>query len=44
MAFLIAAVAWYKRLGIKIERQMTDNGSCCRPAPIIRSPGRRVFP
>jgi transposase InsO family protein len=30
MAFLIATVAWYKRLGIKIERQMTDNGSCYR--------------
>ena len=30
MASLIAAVAWYKRLGIKIERQMTDNGSSYR--------------
>ncbi len=30
MAFLKAAVAWYKRLGIKIERVMTDNGSCYR--------------
>ncbi len=29
-AFLIAAVAWYKSLGIKIERLMTDNGSCYR--------------
>jgi len=28
MAFLIATIAWYKRLGIKIERLMTDNGSC----------------
>ena len=28
MASLIAAVAWCKRPGIKIERQMTDNGSC----------------
>jgi transposase InsO family protein len=30
MAFLKAAVAWYKGLGIKIERVMTDNGSCYR--------------
>ncbi len=30
MAFLIATVAWYKRHGIKIERLMTDNGSCYR--------------
>ncbi|MDA1097926.1 MAG: IS481 family transposase [Proteobacteria bacterium] len=30
MAFLKAAVAWYQRLGIKIERVMTDNGSCYR--------------
>jgi len=28
MAFLKAEVAWYKRLGIKIERVMTDNRSC----------------
>lgn len=25
---LIAAVAYYRRLGIKVERVMTDNGSC----------------
>ena len=30
MAFLKAVVAWYKRLGITIERVMTDNGSCYR--------------
>jgi transposase InsO family protein len=30
LAFLIATVAWYKRLGIKIERPMTDSGSCYR--------------
>jgi transposase InsO family protein len=30
MAFLKAAVAWYKRLGITIERVMMDNGSCYR--------------
>ena len=30
MAFLKAAVAWYKGLGITIERLMTDNGSCYR--------------
>jgi transposase InsO family protein len=28
MAFLKAEVAWYKRLGIKIERVIIDNGSC----------------
>lgn len=30
VAFLKAAVAWYKSLGIKIERLMTDNGACYR--------------
>lgn len=30
VAFLKAVVAWYKRLGITIERVMTDNGSCYR--------------
>ena len=30
MAFLKATVAWYKRLGIKIERVMIDNGSYYR--------------
>ena len=29
-AFLKAAVAWYKYLGITIERAMTDRGSCYR--------------
>ncbi len=28
IAFLKAAVAFYARLGIKVERVMTDNGSC----------------
>ncbi len=28
VAHLKAAVAYYKRLGIKVERVMTDNGSC----------------
>jgi hypothetical protein len=30
MVCLKVAVAWYKRLGIKTERVMTDNGSCYR--------------
>lgn len=30
MAFLKAAVAYYKSLGITILRVMTDNGSCYR--------------
>ena len=28
VAFLHAALAWYKRLGIRIRRVLTDNGSC----------------
>lgn len=28
IASLKAAVAWYARLGVKVERVMTDNGSC----------------
>src|SRR5499427_1597757 len=28
IAFLKAAIAYYERLGIKLERVMTDNGSC----------------
>ena len=28
VAFLEAAVAWYQRFGITVERVMTDNGSC----------------
>jgi hypothetical protein len=30
VAFLEAAVAYYAKLGIHIERVMTDNGSCCQ--------------
>jgi transposase InsO family protein len=30
VAFLYAAVAYYARLGIAVERVMTDNGSCYR--------------
>jgi transposase InsO family protein len=30
VAFLKAAVAYYARLGVKLERVMTDNGSCYR--------------
>ena len=30
VAFLEAAVAWYARLGVTVERVMTDNGSCYR--------------
>ena len=28
IAFLKAAVAWYRSMGVKVERVMTDNGSC----------------
>ena len=30
IAFLTAAVAYYASLGVKVERVMTDNGSCYR--------------
>jgi transposase InsO family protein len=30
IAFLKATIAYYERLGIKVERIMTDNGSCYR--------------
>ncbi len=30
IAFLEAAVAYYAKLGVRIERVMTDNGSCYR--------------
>lgn len=30
VAFLRAAIAYYKTLGVKVERVMTDNGSCYR--------------
>ena len=30
VAFLEAAVAYYAKLGIRVERVMTDNGSCYR--------------
>ena len=30
IAFLEAAVAWYRRFNITVERVMTDNGSCYR--------------
>jgi transposase InsO family protein len=30
VAFLETAVAYYARLGVRIERVMTDNGSCYR--------------
>lgn len=35
MAFLKAAVTWYQRLGIKIERVMTDNGSWYRSLRVM---------
>jgi transposase InsO family protein len=30
VAFLKAAIAWYASLGVRVERVMTDNGSCYR--------------
>ena len=37
VAFLKAAVAYYKSLGITIERVMTDNGSCYRSASFAKA-------
>ena len=37
MAFLAAAVAYYKSLGITILRVMTDNGSCYRSAAFAKA-------
>jgi transposase InsO family protein len=36
VAFLKAAVAYYASLGVKIERVMTDNGSCYRSKAFAR--------
>jgi transposase InsO family protein len=37
VAFLKAAVAYYKCLGITVERVMTDNGSCYRSRAFARA-------
>lgn len=37
VAFLKAAVAYYARLGVKVERVMTDNGSCYRSMAFKRA-------
>ena len=37
VAFLKAAVAYYASLGVRIERVMTDNGSCYRSRPCENS-------
>ena len=37
VAFLKASVAYYARLGIKVERVMTDNGSCYRSDAFARA-------
>jgi transposase InsO family protein len=39
-AFLEAAVAYYAKLGIRIERVMTDNGSCYRSTTFRAVSGR----
>jgi transposase InsO family protein len=40
VAFLKAAVAYYESLGIKVERVMTDNGSCYRSFAFRRACAR----
>ena len=37
VAFLKAAVAYYAKLGVTVERVMTDNGSCYRSRPFARA-------
>ena len=37
IVFLKAAVAYYASLGIKVERVMTDNGSCYRSRAFARA-------
>lgn len=37
VAFLEAAVAYYASLGVKVERVMTDNGSCYRSRAFARA-------
>lgn len=37
VAFLKAAVAYYTRLGIRVQRVMTDNGSCYRSRAFARA-------
>ena len=37
VAFLKAAITWYRKLGIRIERVMTDNGSCYRSRAFARA-------
>lgn len=37
IAHLDAAVAWYARLGVRVERVMTDNGSCYRSHAFARA-------
>lgn len=37
VAHLKAAVAWYKKLGVKIERVMTDNGACYKSTDFAKA-------
>ena len=40
VAFLQAAVAYYRSLGITVSRIMTDNGSCYRSKAFVRACAR----
>ena len=40
VAFLEAAVAYFAKLGVRIERVMTDNASCCR-SKMFRAASKR---
>ena len=37
VAFLKAAITWYRKLGIRIERVMTDNGPCYHSRAFARA-------
>src|SRR5581483_3235737 len=37
VAFLLATVAYFKSLGVNVERVMTDNGSCYRSKAFARA-------
>jgi transposase InsO family protein len=43
VAFLEAAVAYFAKLGVRIERVMTDNGSCYR-SKMFRAACKRLYP
>jgi transposase InsO family protein len=43
VAFLEAAIAYYAKLGVRVERIMTDNGSCYRSKTFRTACKQRKF-